>query len=63
MNLKIRVKNYAFWLNVILGAFATALFLVCVNVWNALVDPTTQNGVLGMGDSTNAKSYTVPKKD
>ena len=93
MNLKIRVKNYAFWLNVILGAFATALayagltaadmttwsgvlnvlkgtisnpyclFLVCVNVWNALVDPTTQNGVLGMGDSANAKSYTVPKKD
>ena len=93
MNLKIRVINYSFWINVILGAFATALayagltaadmttwkgvldvikstvqnpyclFLIAVNVWNALVDPTTQKGVLGMGDSENAKSYTVPKKD
>ena len=93
MNLKVRIKNYSFWLNIVLGAFATALayagltaadmttwmgvldvikstvqnpyclFLSAVNVWNALVDPTTQNGVLGMGDSENAKSYTVPKKD
>lgn len=93
MNLKVRIRNYSFWVNVILGAFATALayagltaadmttwvgvldvikstvqnpyclFLIAVNVWNALVDPTTQNGVLGMCDSENAKSYTVPKKD
>lgn len=93
MNLKVRIRNYSFWVNIILGAFATALayagltaadmttwvgvldvikstvqnpyclFLIAVNAWNALVDPTTQNGVLGMGDSENAKSYTVPKKD
>ena len=93
MNLKVRIRNYSFWVNIILGAFATALayagltaadmttwmgvldvikstvqnpyclFLIAVNVWNALVDTTTQNGVLGMGDSENAKSYTVPKKD
>lgn len=35
------------------------LFLVVSNIWNALNDPTTA----GLGDSINAKSYTVPKKD
>ena len=89
MNLKVRIKNPTFWVQIIIGAFATALayagltaadlttwmgvwnvikgtvsnpyclLLVASNIWNALNDPTTA----GLGDSTNAKSYTVPKKD
>lgn len=93
MNFTVRFKNYSFWVNVVLGAFATALayagltaadmttwkgvldvivgtienpyclFLIAVNIWNALVDPTTQNGVLGMGDSATAKTYDTPNKN
>lgn len=35
------------------------LGLVLVNIWNSLIDTTTS----GFGDSTNAMSYTHPKKD
>lgn len=47
--------------NVIKGTVSNpyCLFLVVSNIWNALNDPTTA----GLGDSTNAMSYTVPKKD
>lgn len=35
------------------------LGLIIVSVWNALNDPTTA----GLGDSTNALTYSTPKKD
>lgn len=35
------------------------LGLIVVSVWNALNDPTTH----GLGDSTNALTYSNPKKD
>lgn len=46
-------------LDLILSAISNpyVLVLVIVSVWNALNDPTTK----GIGDSEQAKTYTVPK--
>ena len=46
--------------NLIVGALSNpyVLTLVAVSVWNALTDPTTA----GLGDSTQALTYTEPKK-
>ena len=46
--------------DLIVGALSNpyVLTLVAVSVWNALTDPTTA----GLGDSTQALTYTEPKK-
>ena len=46
--------------DLLIGAVSNpyVLGLVVVSVWNALNDPTTA----GVGDSTNALTYTEPKK-
>ena len=88
MNMTVRIKNPVSWVQIIVGAFATALayagltaadittwsglldviigtvknpyclFLIASNIWSALNDPTTS----GLTDSTDAKTYEVPKK-
>lgn len=47
-------------IDLLVGAISNpyVLGLVIVSVWNALNDPTTA----GVGDSTNALTYTEPKK-
>ena len=49
----------------LLGAISNpyVLGLVIVSVWNALNDPTTNNGFLGMSDSWQALQYDEPRKD
>ena len=46
--------------DLLVGAISNpyVLGLVAVSLWNALNDPTTS----GVGDSTNALTYTEPKK-
>ena len=50
----------ALW-NVLLGAVQNPVIVVAVlvSVWNAINDPTTA----GLSDSTQALTYTEPKKD
>ena len=49
----------ALW-NVLLGAIQNPVIVVAVlvSVWNAITDPTTA----GLSDSTQAMTYTEPKK-
>ena len=86
MNIKVRLKNWSFWVSLIIAIFTPilayfgitasdittwgklgevllnaisnpyVLMLVCVSVYNALIDPTTK----GIKDSVRAMSYTVP---
>lgn len=60
----ITVQDLTSWgmvLNTLKCAVANpyVLGLIVVSVWNALNDPTTA----GLGDSTNALTYSTPKKD
>ena len=86
MNLKVRMKNWGFWVSILTAIVAPVLAyfgltaadittwaalwqvlaeavsnpyvlgLVLVNVYNALVDPTTK----GIRDSARAMGYTLP---
>lgn len=54
------ITTWAILCDVILKAVSNpyVLLLVCVSIYNALIDPTTE----GFGDSINALTYDKPKK-
>ena len=60
MNLKVRIKNPVFWVQIILGAFATALAYAGLTAADmTLNDPTTS----GVTDSDRAKTYDKPLEE